>query len=121
MDNQEDSQPEDAASAVKTIYVSDIKDSTTEDSITLFFGNTKHSGGGDLCEGKEGYKRFSETVARLTFVSSKGNSVTNSCTSNFCVLPNYVHSFFNTITSSCSLSSSGHFMLFLSSSGSFPS
>ncbi|CAB4032729.1 Hypothetical predicted protein, partial [Paramuricea clavata] len=68
-------EPEDEASAVRTIYVSDIRDSTTEDSITLFFENTKRSGGGDLCEGKEGYKRLSATVARLTFVSSKGNSV----------------------------------------------
>jgi hypothetical protein len=72
VDNQEDSQPEDAANAVKIIYVSDIKDSTTEDSITLFFENRKRSGGGDLYEGKEGYKRLSATVARLTFVSSKG-------------------------------------------------
>jgi hypothetical protein len=67
MDNQED-----AANVVTTIYVSDIKDSTTEDSITLFFENKKRSGGGDLCERKEGYKRLSATVARLTFVSSKG-------------------------------------------------
>jgi hypothetical protein len=73
MDNQRRSQPEDTASAVKTIYVSDIKDSTTEDSITLFFENKKRSGGGDLCDGKEGYKRLSATVARLTFISSKGN------------------------------------------------
>ena len=71
--NQEDSQPEDAASAVKTIYVGGIKESTTEDSITLFFENKKRSGGGELCEGKEGYKRLSATVARLTYVSSKGN------------------------------------------------
>ena len=67
MDNQED-----AANVVTTIYVSDIKDSTTEDSITLFFENKKRSGGGDLCEDKERYKRLSATVARLTFVSSKG-------------------------------------------------
>jgi hypothetical protein len=116
MDKQEDSQPEDTASAVKIIYVSDIKDSTTDDSITLFFGNKKRSGGGDLCKGKEGYKRLSATVARLKFVSLKGNSVSNSC-----ILPNSLHSFSNSIRSSWSLSSSGHLMLFLSSSGSFPS
>jgi hypothetical protein len=82
MDNQEDSQPEDTANAVKTIFVSDIKDSTTEDSITLFFENRKRSGGGDLCEGKEKYKRLSATVARLTFISSKGNSVSISLVSS---------------------------------------
>ena len=109
------------ASAVTTIYVSGIKDSTTKDSITLFFETNKRSGGGNLCEGKEGYKRLSATVARLTFVSSKGNSVSNSCTSNSCILPNSLHSFFNSITSSCSLSSSGHLVSFLSSSGFFPS
>ena len=32
----------------------------------------KRSGGGDLCEGKERYKRLSATVARLKFVPSKG-------------------------------------------------
>ena len=93
MGNQEDSQPEDAANAVKTIYISDIKDSTTEDFITLFFENRKRSGGGDLCDGKEGYKRLSATVARLTFVSSKGNSVFNSCTSNSCIFPDSLHHF----------------------------
>ena len=34
--------------------------------------NTKRSGGGDLREGKEGFKRLFPTVARLTFVSSRG-------------------------------------------------
>ena len=58
--------------AVKTIYVSGIKDSTTTDAITYYFENKKRTGGGDLCEGKEGFKRLSPTVARLTFVSSKG-------------------------------------------------
>jgi hypothetical protein len=65
-------EPEDAAGTVRTIYVSGIKDSTTEASITLFFENKKRSCGGDLCEDKEGYKRLSATVARLTYVSSKG-------------------------------------------------
>jgi hypothetical protein len=70
LDNEVDSQPEDAGNA--TIYVSGIKESTSEDTITLFF-ESKKSGGGDLCEGEEGYKRLSATVARLTFFSSKGN------------------------------------------------
>ena len=70
MDNEEDSQPEDAGNA--TIYVSGIKESTSEDTIIYFFENKK-SGGGDLCEGEEGYKRLSATVARLTFVASKSN------------------------------------------------
>jgi hypothetical protein len=65
-------EPEDAAGTVRTIYVSGFKDSTTEASITLFFENKKRSGGGDLCEDKEAYKRLSATVARLTYVSSKG-------------------------------------------------
>ena len=66
--------------AVKTIYVSGIKDSTSKDAITYFFENKKRTGGGDLCEGKEGFKRLSSTVALLTFVSSKGivNSVSYS-------------------------------------------
>ena len=67
--NTEDADEKDA---VKTIYVSDLKDSTTTDAITFFFENTKRSGGGDLREGKEGFKRLSPTVARLTFVSSRG-------------------------------------------------
>ena len=71
MDNKEDSQPEDTGNA--TIYVSGFKESSTKDAITLFFENKKRSGGGDLCEDKEGYKRLSATVARLTFVSTKGN------------------------------------------------
>ena len=65
----EDSEPEDAGNT--TIYVSGLKESTTKDAVTLFFENKKRTGGGDLCEGKEGYKRISDTVARLTFVSSK--------------------------------------------------
>ena len=71
MDNEGDSQPEDAGNA--TIYVSGFKESSTKDAITLFFENKRRTGGGELCEGKEGYKRLSATVARLTFVSSKGN------------------------------------------------
>ena len=67
----EDSEPQDAGNA--TVYVSGLKESTTTDTVTLFFENKKRSGGGKLCEGKEGYKRISNTVARLTFVSSKGN------------------------------------------------
>ena len=72
--NPEDSYDE---NAIKTIYVSGIKDSTTTDAITYFFENKKRTGGGNLREGKEGFKKLSETVARLTFVSSKGivNSV----------------------------------------------
>ena len=71
------SNPEDIEDEVKTIYVSGLKDSTSKDAITFFFENKKRTGGGDLCEGKEGFKRLSPTVARLTFVSSKGivNSV----------------------------------------------
>ena len=63
--------------AVKTIYVSGLKDSTTKDTITIFFENEKRTGGGELCGRKEGFKRLSPTVARLKFVSSKGivNSV----------------------------------------------
>ena len=64
-----DTVSEDAAT---TIYVSGLKDSTTTDAITYFFENKKRTGGGDLCEGKEGFKKLSPTVARLTFVSSKG-------------------------------------------------
>ena len=66
------SNPEDIEDEVKTIYVSGLKDSTSKDAITFFFENKKRTGGGDLCEGKEGFKRLSPTVARLTFVSSKG-------------------------------------------------
>jgi hypothetical protein len=61
---------EDAGTA--TIYVSGLKERTTEDAVTLFFENKRRSGGGDLREGKEGYKRISPTVARLTYVSPKG-------------------------------------------------
>ncbi len=75
VDNKEDSQPEGAGNA--TIYVSGFKESSTKDAITLFFENKRRSGGGDLCEGKEGYKRMSPTVARLTFVASKGNLILN--------------------------------------------
>jgi hypothetical protein len=57
---------------VRTIYVSGIKDSTTEDVITLFFETKKRTGGGDLCEGSEGLARVAPTVVRLKFVSSKG-------------------------------------------------
>ena len=73
-DNLKDCPPEDIVSddALKTIYVSDLKDSTTTDAITYFFENKKRTGGGDLREGKEGFKRLSPTVARLTFVSSQG-------------------------------------------------
>ena len=73
-ENPKHSPPEDIVSedAFKTIYVSDLKDSTTTDAITYFFENKKRTGGGDLCEGKEGFKRLSPTVARLTFVSSQG-------------------------------------------------
>ena len=67
----EDSEAEDAGNA--TIYVSGLKESTTEDAVTLFFENKRRSGGGDLREGKEGYKRISPTVARLTYVSTKGD------------------------------------------------
>ena len=72
-----DSRSEDA---LQTIYVSGLKDSTTIDAITFFFENKKRTGGGDLYEGKEGFKRLSPTVARLKFVSSKGivNSVSYS-------------------------------------------
>ena len=66
----EDSEPEDPGNA--TIYVSGLKESTTKDAVTLFFENKRRTGGGDLCEEK-GYKRISATVARLTYVSSKGN------------------------------------------------
>ena len=65
----EESEPEDSGNA--TIYVSGLKESTTKDAVTLFFENKKRTGGEDLCEGKEGYKRMSDTVARLTFESSK--------------------------------------------------
>ena len=73
-DNAEDShvkdtEPEDA---VKTIYVSGINGSTPTETIAYFFENKKRTGGGELCEGEEGFKRLSPTAARLTFVSSKG-------------------------------------------------
>ena len=73
-ENPKHSPPEDTVSedAFTTIYVSDLKDSTTTDAITYFFENKKRTGGGDLREGKEGFKRLSPTVARLTFVSSQG-------------------------------------------------
>ena len=58
--------------AAKTIYVSGLKNSTTTDFITFFFENKKRTGGGELCEGEEGFKRLSPTVAKLTFVSAKG-------------------------------------------------
>ena len=71
-----DSRSEDA---VKTIYVSGLKDSTSQDAITYFFENKKRTGGGALCGRKERFKRLSPTVARLTFDSSKGivNSVSD--------------------------------------------
>ncbi|XP_028411310.1 uncharacterized protein LOC114533885 isoform X2 [Dendronephthya gigantea] len=56
---------------VKTIYVGGIKETTTKDSVCLFFENKRRTGGGELCEGNQGYKRISPTVARLTFLSSK--------------------------------------------------
>ena len=58
--------------AVKTIFVSGIKETTTHDAVTMFFQNKRRSRGGELCPGEEGYKRLSLTVARLTFLSSKG-------------------------------------------------
>ena len=69
----EDNEAEDAGNA--TVYVSGLKESTTEDAVTLFFENKRRSGGGDLREGKEGYKRISNNVARLTFASSKGDQL----------------------------------------------
>lgn len=62
---------EDTEEVAKTIYVSGIGDSTTENTIMDFFEN-KRAGGGDLREGKEGFKRLSPTVVRLTYISSKG-------------------------------------------------
>ena len=38
----------------------------------MFFQNKRRSRGGELCPGEEGYQRLSRTVARLTFLSSKG-------------------------------------------------
>ena len=58
--------------AAKTIYVSGLKNSTSQDSISYFFENKKRTGGGDLCERKIGFMRTSPTRARLKFVSSKG-------------------------------------------------
>ena len=72
----EDCEPKDAENA--TIYVSGLKESTTKDAVTLFFENKRRTGGGDLREGKEGYKRISDTVARLTFESSKGDWIFHS-------------------------------------------
>ena len=56
-----------------TIYVSGLKESCTEELITLLFENEKKCGGGYLRDGKEGFERLSPTVARLTYVSPKGN------------------------------------------------
>ena len=58
-----------------TGYVSGLKESTTKDAVTLFFQNKKRTGGGDLCEGKEGCKRISDTIARLEFDSSKASQM----------------------------------------------
>ena len=55
-----------------TIYVSGFKGTTSRDAISMFFESKKRSGGGELCEGEKEFKRLSPTVARLTFVSSKG-------------------------------------------------
>ncbi|XP_046856440.1 uncharacterized protein LOC124449537 isoform X2 [Xenia sp. Carnegie-2017] len=54
-----------------TIYVSGLKESCTEELITLLFENEKKCGGGYLRDGKEGFERLSPTVARLTYVSPK--------------------------------------------------
>ena len=71
-DNRKDSPANHTESENATIYVSGIKDSSTTDAISFFFENKKRTGGGELCEGKKGFKRLSPTVARLTFVSAKG-------------------------------------------------
>ncbi|XP_028391015.1 protein mono-ADP-ribosyltransferase PARP14-like [Dendronephthya gigantea] len=68
-EEREDGRRNEDENGVKTIFVSGIKKETTKDSICLFFENKRRTNGGDLCEGKEGYKRISPTVARLTFVS----------------------------------------------------
>lgn len=60
---------------VTTIYVSGFKETTSQDAISMFFESKKRSGGGDLREGENGFKRLSPTVARLTFVSSKGTCI----------------------------------------------
>ena len=52
----ENSEPEDARNG--TGYVSGLKESTTNDAVTLFFENTRRTGGEDLREEK-GYKRIS--------------------------------------------------------------
>ena len=72
---KEDARCKENENEVKTIFVSGLKETTTKDSICLFFENKRRTGGGDLCEGKEGYKRISLTVACLTFVSSKGTFI----------------------------------------------
>ena len=68
-DNQDGSHLE---NAFRTILVTGIKETTTQDAVTMFFQNKRRSRGGELCPGEEGYKRLSYTVARLTFLSSKG-------------------------------------------------
>ncbi|XP_028411312.1 uncharacterized protein LOC114533887 isoform X2 [Dendronephthya gigantea] len=70
-DKKNDNRKVDEENGVKTIYVSGIKETTTEDLICLFFENKRRTGGGELCEGNQGYKRISPTVARLTFLRSK--------------------------------------------------
>ena len=56
-----------------TIYVSGLKESMNDETIALLFENKRRTGGGELRDGKEGFERLSPTVARLTYVSSKGN------------------------------------------------
>ena len=75
---EDDSRKVNEEYGVKTIYVSGIKETTTKDSVCLFFENKRRTGGGELCDSKQGYKRISPTVARLTFLSSKGSSTTSS-------------------------------------------
>ena len=72
LDHKEDIQMADSSDVVKTLCVSGIKDSSTDDAITLLFQNKRRSRGGELCPGERGFKRISRSVACLTFRFSKG-------------------------------------------------
>ena len=111
LESEEESELEDDEN--RTIYVSGLKESTTEDAVTLFFENRRRSGGGDLCEGKERYKRISPTVACLTFVSSKGDVFLCDVLLSYPLHVNSLRILSSSYTSSYSLSSAGHILLFI--------
>ena len=72
LDHKEDIQMADCSDVVRTLCVSGIKDSSTDDAIILLFQNKRRSCGGELCPGERGFKRISPSVACLTFRFSKG-------------------------------------------------